>query len=484
MVHANGTLLSASRNRFSGPVPNGAMLRATGTLSASGVLNYVGTATLNGTGTLSANGVLAQTGSAAGLSGTGTIAASGILQHEGTATLNGTGTISATGGALAQTGSVGLSGTGTVSASSGVLAQTGTAALSGTGTIATTTPAPSAMVDADWDVVTGSGSGELDFTINTAPTSNAPIIRYEYTTNAGTNWATLTTGTTATVSTLSQGGAISDGQVFTSQVGVRAVSAGGAGGNSNFDTVTAGSAASYDPATVADFYFEVGRSGQEMWEELTGQTTATTDGNVAGEIENIGTGTNNAFAHASGTRGTLNTTTGFIELTDGTDSYNYNPGSVPSGCTIAWVGDLDESSDAFPDRIVSVAEAGQPDVDNNGTFSIEHTFTAGQYHVVENYTELGTAFSPSSGWGLLPFIVTWEFGANGAFEIYSNNSLLDSGTHTNAISGAVTDLDIGILSANAGSGGYAPVDLKAFAYFDSVLSSADRGDLNTYLAAL
>ena len=347
---------------------------------------------------------------------------------------------------------------------------------------------PVAMTSGQWTVTTGDVSGELDFSIVTAPSSDATITGYRYTTDGGTTTAVLpggtATGTTRAVTTLSAGGAISSGQVFTSQVAVYADSAVGLSLISDLKTVTAGAGASYDPAANADFYFEVGRSGQEFWEELTGQTTATTNGNVVGEIENIGTGSANAFAHGSGTRGTLNTTSGLLELTNATDSYQYNPGSVPSGCTIAWVGALDETADGFPDRLFSIAIPGDADVDGNGVGNVEHTFTAGQFQFVSGYSTVGTAFTPSSGFGENPLIMTHDFGASGTMAIYSDNTLLESATRTSAISGTVTDLDIGILSANTASGGYAPVELKAFAYFDTVLSASDREDLNTYLAAL
>lgn len=349
---------------------------------------------------------------------------------------------------------------------------------------------PSALTSGQWTVATGTGDAELDFSIVTAPDSDATITSYLYTTDGGTTTATLpggtATGTTRTVSTLSAGGSISSGQVFTSQLAVYAVSAVGTSSISDTKSATAGSA-SYDPADEAEFYFEVGRSGQEFWEELSGQTTASGNTDPVGEIENIGTGSFNAFAPATGARPTLNTTDDVIEVTDGTDAFNFNPGSVPSGITLAIVGEMeaDGSDPADSYRIFSVK--GSTDIfdyNNAGAFTFEWGFSTDDYVCVSDSSTVDTV-SFSGAWQTDPIIVTWEFGASGNFYCYQDNTEVGSGTHTSAMSGE-SDLAVGIADITGTSifGGASRMDIKAFAYFDEVLSSSDRASLNTYLSGL
>ncbi len=110
----------------------------------------------------------------------------------------------------------------------------------------TTAAAPATFGSGDWAVTTGSGVGEIDIAITTLPSDNgSAITALQYSTDAGTSYANLTgTGTgSRTVDTLSAGGAISDGQSFSSQIMVRAVNAEGNGANSDAKTVSAGSSA-------------------------------------------------------------------------------------------------------------------------------------------------------------------------------------------------------------------------------------------------
>lgn len=482
MASGSGILLGHKKDPYFGPVLNGLHMRASGTFAMSGVWNQIGELHMNASGSFAANGLRAVPNGSLALSASGTFAMDGIRAvPNGSLALNASGAFVMS-GLLNQSGSLSMNASGT-QAMSGELNNTGSLVLNATGTFSITNNAPDAMVDVDWDVTTGTSAGELDFVVNTAPDSEGPIIRYEYTTNSGTDWATLTTGTSATVSTLSQGGSISDAQAFTTSVGVRAVSAFGNGGNSNFDTVTAGTAGgAYDPADVAEGYFEIGRAGQEHWQETSGQTTTAGSGDPVGEIENIGTGSVNFFALNSTSRGTLNTTDDVVEITQGTDAVRLQPGSVPSDMTLAIYGDIASTTPNDSFRIFSVKGSSQAhDYNAPGAFTVEWNYTDNESYL--NYSNGGVVdtWDFTSGWNTEPIIMTWEFADGGDFEIYQNNVLVGSGTHSGAMPGTETDLDIGIAYT---SGGAVGMDVKAFAYFDEILSASDRGDLNTYLAAL
>ena len=123
---------------------------------------------------------------------------------------------------------------------------------------------PDAMVVGDWTVSTGSNDTEIDITINTLPfDGNTDLTALQYSTDGGTTYTTLLNGIntgTRTITTLSAGGSITSGQVFTSQIMVRAVNAIGNGPDSDAKTVTAGSgAAAWAPSD------DYGTSAGEIW---------------------------------------------------------------------------------------------------------------------------------------------------------------------------------------------------------------------------
>jgi len=374
-----------------------------------------------------------------------------------------------------------------MTATTGVVNQTGTASLSASGDMTATrsTAVSSAFTSGLWSAATGAASGEVDISITTPPTSDLPITGYLYSTDAGTTTDTLPGGIATglrTITTLSAGGAITSGQVFTDQIAIYAVSSAGTSLISDLKTVTAGAGGAYDPADVAEGYFEIGRAGQEQWQEVSGQTTVAGSGDPVGEIENIGTGSVNFFALATGSRGTLNTTDDVVEITQGSDTLRLQPGSVPSGITLAIYGDIASTTPNDSFRIFSVKGSGQVhDYNSPGAFTVEWNWTDNESYVNFSNGSSVDAFDFTAGWNTDPIIMTWEFADGGAFEIYQNNVLVGSGTHSGAMPGTETDLDIAIAYLFGGAVG---MDIKAFAYFDEVLSSGDRADLNTYLAAL
>jgi hypothetical protein len=107
-------------------------LAGTGTLTATGSVAKLTTSTLTGTGTITATGGVAASTTAT-LAGTGAITAGGVVGVVGSATLAGTGTIS-TAAATPVTGTATLAGTGAISAA-GVVGKVSTSTLAGTGTI-------------------------------------------------------------------------------------------------------------------------------------------------------------------------------------------------------------------------------------------------------------------------------------------------------------------------------------------------------------
>jgi hypothetical protein len=123
---------------------------------------------------------------------------------------------------------------------------------------------PAAMVSGNWTVVAGTNAGEIDIAINTLPfDGNTDLTALQYSTDAGTTYATLLDGIntgTRTITTLSAGGAITSGQVFTSQIMVRAVNAEGNALNSDAKSVTASSGAvAWVPSD------DYGTSAGEIW---------------------------------------------------------------------------------------------------------------------------------------------------------------------------------------------------------------------------
>lgn len=238
-----------------------------GTASSSGVLAQTGVGSASGSGTASGSGITVLPGSGSS-NGSGTSNGSGELSQTGSGASTGSGTSNASGGPIAITGTASAAGTGTTSGSGGPIEQTGNGSANGSGSSSHTTELPDTMLSGEWTVSTGSAVSELDFVIVTAPDSNAPITQYDYTTDSGTTWRTLTTGTSATVTLLSTGSAINSGQVFDSVVAVRAVSAAGNGLESDNKTVTAGAAgSSLDSVTFSgDDYFTNTGSGSAGWD--------------------------------------------------------------------------------------------------------------------------------------------------------------------------------------------------------------------------
>jgi hypothetical protein len=116
----------------------------------------------------------------------------------------------------------------------------GVSVTSATITIPAAATAPSAFVDANWSVATGSGANELDITIASLPSDGGSTITdVEYDIDASGTWISLSTATTGTETVTMAAPATSYA------IRLRAVNGAGNGAAGNSESATSGAAAGF-----------------------------------------------------------------------------------------------------------------------------------------------------------------------------------------------------------------------------------------------